>query len=370
MLFNWQIKDPNEMMGGPSAWCFLNDSNFSNRTVLIQRNENFQSKSFLFGSQLLNKLRTHFSNYAYSLKFLIRSPTVFSLIFDYFSVGNFDQLLFSKSSQNSELSYQKIRNGQFSQKTNNRICQKSENLNEGDCFSLDFNEWHEIYLLSYENEFILKINDETIANYKRDSEFTGDEIFSFGVSSFTEGNKVLFTDFQYSMINFPKQAKDSIFGKMRNKFEENVQTRKNFEKQNFIGFRFQENPSLNSKNMIKVDDYHDKNNDDYIKFRENREKNSINFREIEFISRNDDKNSIESIKLACLKYQGSESSCTQAMIAYDELLSKTKREDIEEEEISRVVYKKCLDFEGNSPLGCSFAYKKALEVNYNLLNKC
>ncbi len=72
--------------------------------------------------------------------------------------------------------------------------------------------------------------------------------------------------------------------------------------------------------------------------------------------------SIENIKLVCLKYKGSVGSCTQALIAFDELTSGKGTGVATEEDIARVVYTKCLKYSGAAPLACSFAYKKAIEV--------
>lgn len=341
MNYNWQIKDPNEMIGGPSAWCFLNDSQIFNKTIILQKNDNFQSKSFLFGSQLLNKMKCFSPNYSYSLKIFITAPSVFSIIFDYVNEAYFDQLLFVKSSKNSELNHQKIRNGKLIEKHTKNVCEQRENSksSQEDCIPLDFHEVHGIYLLSYQGEVIIKINDNSVANYQRDH-FIENETFSFGIGSFTEGSKVYFTDIEYSMINFPQKAKNTIFGSgPKPKSQEIFNNRKPSmnEEKNFLGFRFKEEVKNKEKTTFEEEDSRDN-------------------------KRLGEDLSIELIKLTCMKYQGSEESCTQAMIAYDELVSRRKRQDIEEEEISRVVYKKCLDFEGNSPLGCSFAYKKALEV--------
>ncbi len=71
--------------------------------------------------------------------------------------------------------------------------------------------------------------------------------------------------------------------------------------------------------------------------------------------------SIENIKLICLFYQGVEEACTQAMIVYDKLVSMNR--NIDEETLSSEIYRKCLNLSGSNVLGCSFAYKKALEVN-------
>lgn len=70
--------------------------------------------------------------------------------------------------------------------------------------------------------------------------------------------------------------------------------------------------------------------------------------------------SIENIKLICLYYHGTEDACTQAMIVYDKLVS--GNEKIDDETLSSEIYRRCLNLSGSNVLGCSFAYKKALEV--------
>lgn len=72
--------------------------------------------------------------------------------------------------------------------------------------------------------------------------------------------------------------------------------------------------------------------------------------------------SIENIKLICLYYHGTEEACTQAMIVYDKLVSGNAK--IDEETLSSEIYRKCLNLSGSNVLGCSFAYKKALEVKF------
>ena len=224
---------------------------------------------------------------------------------------------------NSEINYQKIRNGKLAEKQTKSICENDSN-NLPDCIQLDFNQWHEIYLINYQESLIIKINDYNFMNGRTD--LSSNNGFSFGVASFT-GNKVYFTDIEFSSINFPQKAKNTVFGSIKTKSKQifNAKFKQKTKNEDyFLGFSFKEN------------------------------ENKLRFNE----------ESIGNIKLACLKFQGSEESCTQAMIAYDELITNKKGQEIEEEEISRIVYKKCLDFEGNSPLGCSFAYKKALEVLY------
>ena len=277
----------------------------------------------------MNKAKFFSQDYSFSIKIYITSPTVSGILFNYKDFRNFDQLILIKSQKNSEFTYQRIREGKLTEKQSKIICEKNSLNKYNDCIPLDFKNWYIISILNYQKTTIIQINDKSIGNYKQTVDYNTNDGYSFGMASFA-GNQVYYTDIEYSLINFPQKLKNTVFGSINDKMKPVLSDKFNNQQKNlkpnndFLGFSFKEN----QKN--------DKNNDG---------------------------ESIENIKLDCLKFQGSEESCTQAMIAYDELLTKKHGQEIDDEEISRIVYKKCLDFEGNSPLGCSFAYKKALEVH-------
>lgn len=269
----------------------------------------------IFGSHLINNLRIFNLDFSLFIKVFFESEGMSSIIFNYYDIGNFDQLLLMKSETNSELSYQKIRKGKLKEKHSKAICEKnSPDLNY--CVLLKFNEWHQINIIIYQRELIIQINEFQLDHFTQDEAIleTKEAYSLFGLGFFL-GKGLYFSDIEFSVINFPQKAKKTIFGDLK------TNNNKIFKNSNVLGFRFKENEEKNNNGE-----------------------------------------SIENIKLTCMSFQGSEESCTQAMIAYDELVSLKKHQEIEEEEISRIVYKKCINFEGNSPLGCSFAYKKALEV--------
>lgn len=283
-----------------------------------------RSGNSILGSLLINKRRIQ-KNYLYTLKIWIGNMnSIIGIVFNYFDIENFEQLMIVVSSKNAEIVFQKIRNKKEVEKIAKPICKnknddiKKLNTNENLCISLSLNQWNEFLIISFDGKLTISLGDQIYFDFK-DQETQSNDIFSVGLNYFA-GNDIGFKDIEFSQINFPQKAKNAVFGSIKQKFSE----LKNRNEQNplqFERFNFKEKMINKHKNL-----------------------------------------SIENIKLECLKFQGSDESCTQAMIAYDELINQKNFDEIEEGEISRVIYKKCLNFEGNSPLGCSFAYKTALEV--------
>lgn len=311
-------------MQGPSNWVFTVNEKISNETILSQTNYYMRSGNSVVGSLLINKRKIQ-NDYMYNLKIYIGNiNTIIGIIFNYYDLENFEQLMLVVSSKNPEIVFQRIRSKKEVEKIVKPICKNQNDIqkmheNENLCVSLSLNQWNEILIISFDGKLTIAIGDQIYFNFENHEKTSKNDFLSVGLN-YLAGNDIGVKDIEFSQITLPQKVENTVFGSAKRKFYEmkkkNQQNPLQFER-----FNFKEKIRNKNRNL-----------------------------------------SIENIKLECLKFQGSEESCTQAMIAYDELINQRKFEEIEEGEISRVIYKKCLNFEGNSPLGCSFAYKTALEV--------
>lgn len=264
-------------------------------------------------------MKVYSAEFVYNLKIYIpKNRNMVGILFNFQNSLNFDQIIFlnSNSGKKSEILFQKIINNKETERLKKQICEKSNNI-INECVSINYDQWNELLILNYEDSLSIHLNDEIIFNLKSTTDKMKNSN-TFGLNYFFSNNQIGFKDIEFSLLNFPEKVKNVVYGSLKNKINNLKYGQKPLQTEAFS-------------------------------FKEKKKRFSI-----------------EDIKLECLKFQGSEESCTQAMIAYDELMTQKSNENIEEEEISRVIYKKCLSFEGNSPLGCSFAYKKALQVLFNI----
>ena len=68
----------------------------------------------------------------------------------------------------------------------------------------------------------------------------------------------------------------------------------------------------------------------------------------------------EIIRLECLKYNGSVKCCSETLRIFNEI----DKKNLKTENISRIIYKNCLNIQGSNPLACTHAYKAAIKVIY------
>lgn len=153
-------------------------------------------------------------DFSFFSKFYFKSFGAFGFVLQYKDYENFDEILIEKTEFSSSIHFINIRNNIVLKRTSSKICSGRPQTTKERCTDLPFNRLHNITVVYYGSNVIIKINEKEVGVYESllQQSLNKQTRKTFGLFSHT-GSSALFKDLKLERISIPEEVQNLLFGR-------------------------------------------------------------------------------------------------------------------------------------------------------------
>ena len=152
-------------------------------------------------------------DFIFSCKFFFKSFSAFGFLLQYQDYENYDEILVEKTEFSNNIHFISVRNGEILKRTSSKICSGRTQAIKERCTDLPFNHLHNITVIYYGSNTIIKLNNNEVGVYESIG-LSAEKLRkkTFGLISHT-GSSALFKEIKIERISIPEEVQLMLFGR-------------------------------------------------------------------------------------------------------------------------------------------------------------